>query len=231
MPTLLKACARVGSDAAVAGAVNPELSNAAAGSRAVTAAVSSIRRDLLMARLLTAGGAATHSPLTAGGARSTAPSQRAAHGAQPPSQRAALARTALPDPPAPGPALPGDVLAVTLAVTRPAGAFFQKISAFPWLQREICRAATAVPGRHSTATLGRLKRTQRRHARPPSTPPQRRPAGSPRTANTPACPAQPRPHPAQRNAALAATLRDWQSAAKRDRRGVRGSAVPSCTTG
>src|ERR1700677_5145130 len=73
MPTLLKACARVGSDAAVAGAVNPELSNAAAGSRAVTAAVGSIRRDLLLARLLTAGGAATHSPLTAGGARSTAP--------------------------------------------------------------------------------------------------------------------------------------------------------------
>src|ERR1700691_1593614 len=62
MPTLLKACARVGSDAAVAGAVNPELSNAAAGSRAVTAAVSSIRRDLLMARLLTAGGAAPQSP-------------------------------------------------------------------------------------------------------------------------------------------------------------------------
>ena len=90
---------------------------------------------------------------------------------------------------------------MTLAVTRPAGAFFQKISAFPWLQREICRAATAVPGRHSTATLGRLKRTQRRHARPPSTPTQHRHAGSPGTANTPACPAQPRPHPAQRNAA------------------------------
>src|SRR5580658_10363782 len=61
MPTLLKACARVGSDAAVAGAANPELSSAAAGSRAVTAAVSSIRRDLLMARLLTAGGAAARS--------------------------------------------------------------------------------------------------------------------------------------------------------------------------
>src|ERR1700689_5540484 len=114
MPTLLKACARVGSDAAVAGAVNPELSNAAAGSRAVTAAVSSIRRDLLMARLLTAGGATEHSPLTAGGGTERSP----------PSRRAALRRTALPDPPAPRPPLPGDGLGGALALRRAAGGLF-----------------------------------------------------------------------------------------------------------
>src|ERR1700691_5930831 len=107
MPTLLKACARVGSDAAVAGAVNPELSNAAAGSRAVTAAVSSIRRDLLMARLLTAGGAATQSPLHSGRRHGAQPpSQRAAAQSTAPSRREALPRTALPDPPAPVPLSP-----------------------------------------------------------------------------------------------------------------------------
>src|ERR1700728_1355153 len=107
MPTLLKACARVGSDAAVAGAANPELSNAAAGSRAVTAAVSSIRRDLLMARLPHGGrrcDAQRPSPRPA--AQSTAPHGGRRHGAQPPSRRAALRRTALPDPPAPVPLSP-----------------------------------------------------------------------------------------------------------------------------
>src|SRR6202034_4798715 len=90
MPTLLKTCARVGSDAAVAGAANPELSNAAAGSRAVTAAVSSIRRDLLMARLPHGGrrcdaqppspraALRRAAPFTAGGGAEHCPSRRAA---------------------------------------------------------------------------------------------------------------------------------------------------------
>src|SRR5580704_9812855 len=170
MPTLLKACARVGSDAPVAGAVKAELSNAAAGSRAVTAAVSIIRRDLLMARLPHGGRRCGAQP----------PSQRTAPRSAAPSQRAPLRRTALltasgagsaalPDPPAPGPALLADGLAAALAVTRPGGAFFQKISAFPRLQREICRAGPAAPG-------GRHGRTRpaEAHPAPPRAPPTMR---------------------------------------------------------